>query len=150
MVKTQAMDIESRRELNNGFGDSLSRAFEFAATPALFSGVGYFIDRIFDTQPFFMIILLIWASVSQVLLWWYRYDAQMTKIEADLVDKRDAGLGGDRVSRAAAVATGVPVADGRLPSGITLDTDISALMASLIDDSRAEAKISSSGTEVQK
>ncbi|NOX31011.1 MAG: AtpZ/AtpI family protein [Actinobacteria bacterium] len=150
------MDIESRRELNNGFGDSLSRAFEFAATPALFSGVGYFIDRIFDTQPFFMIVLLVWASVSQVLLWWYRYDAQMAKIEADLVDKRDAGLGaagvgsGNRISTAAAVATGVPVADGRLPSGITLDTDISALMASLSDASQAEAKIGSSGTEVQQ
>jgi len=149
MVKSQAMDIESRRELNNGFGDSLSRAFEFAATPALFSGVGYFIDRIFDTQPFFMIILLVWASVSQVLLWWYRYDAQMTKIEADLVDKRDAGLGDNRISKAAAAATGVTVADGRLPSGITLDTDIAALMASLTDDSQADAKVSSSGTEVQ-
>jgi F0F1-type ATP synthase assembly protein I len=40
----------ARRELNNGFGDALSRAFELAATPAIFGGIGWLLDRWLGTR----------------------------------------------------------------------------------------------------
>jgi hypothetical protein len=122
------MDLESRRELNNGFGDSLSRAFELAATPALFAGLGYVVDRLVGTQPIFMIVFLLWAVVAQVLLWWYRYDAQMKTMEDELLARRDAGAmstsGSSQGSaeRLSPTRFEVPVLhDGRLPAGVTLE-----------------------------
>ena len=118
------MDLSARRDLNNGFGDALSRAFEFAATPALFGGAGYFIDRWLDTTPLFMVLLAVWAIVAQTVLWWYRYDAKMKKIEAELVARRDAGRldeSGVRVDAAAAGRHVPEVSDGLLPAGVTLE-----------------------------
>ena len=39
------MDLRSKRETYNGFGEALSRAFEFAVTPAIFGGIGWLIDN---------------------------------------------------------------------------------------------------------
>lgn len=130
-------DLAERRDLNNGFGDALSRAFELAATPALFSGVGYLIDRWLGTTPVFMIVFLVWAVVASIVLWWYRYDARMKKIEAELVAKRDIGISNaavdgvedavepDAAPAIDAEAAGLPspqvIADGRLAAGVTLE-----------------------------
>lgn len=128
----QRMDLSARRDLNNGFGDALSRAFEFAATPAIFGGVGYLIDQWLDTTPIFTIVLALWAVVGSTVLWWYRYDAKMRQIEAELVARRDIGQHGegteavdvDDVSKeqpAPAAAAQPVISDGLLPTGVTLE-----------------------------
>ena len=96
----QRMDLSARRDLNNGFGDALSRAFEFAATPAIFGGVGYPIDQWLDTTPIFTIVLALWAVVGSTVLWCYRYDAKMQQIEAEQLTPVEAATR-PTVSRAA-------------------------------------------------
>lgn len=61
-----------RRELNNGFGEALSRAFEMAVTPALFGGLGFLLDRWLGVIPLFTIIFTLvvvvyffWKSMKQ-------------------------------------------------------------------------------------
>ncbi len=128
----QRMDLSARRDLNNGFGDALSRAFEFAATPAIFGGFGYLIDQWLDTTPIFMIVLGAWAVVGSTVLWWYRYDARMKQIEAELVERRDIGQSAaastDSRSESNTASTRTPstvagpaIADGLLPTGVTLE-----------------------------
>ncbi len=112
----------ARRELNNGFGDSLSRAFELAFTPALFAGFGYVIDRLLGIVPVLTIALMILAVFGELALWWYRYDHKMSQLEAELIAKRHAVSEGDQssVQPAAQVKAPAPI-DMRLPAGITLD-----------------------------
>lgn len=71
------MDLREKRELNNGFGNALSRAFEIAVTPAVFAGLGWLVDRVLGTQPIFMIVLLVFAIVGMFVKLWYGYDAEM-------------------------------------------------------------------------
>ncbi len=111
------MDLSDRRELNNGFGEGLTRAFELAITPTLFAGLGWFVDRRLGTTPLFMITLLLLTMVGMGLRWWYDYDRRMTLMENELRARRSEG----------SVATPRPVhrspelPDGRLPAGVTLD-----------------------------
>jgi uncharacterized membrane protein len=77
-------DIQrSRRELHRGFGDALSRAFEFAATTLVFLGLGWLVDRWLGTTPVFMIVLAVFALVGQFVKLWYAYDAEMRRLERD-------------------------------------------------------------------
>lgn len=82
------MDLTSRRELYNGFGDGLARAFELAVTPAVFGAMGYGLDRWLDTPHLFTIVLVLFAIVGQFVMMWVRYDAEMKRHEADAVWNR--------------------------------------------------------------
>ena len=82
------MDLRARRELNNGFGDALSRAFELAVTPALFSGIGWLVDRWVGTTPLFTILLLLFAVAGVGYMTWFRYEEEMKRHEADAVWNR--------------------------------------------------------------
>jgi hypothetical protein len=73
----------SRRELNRGFGDALSRAFEFAATTLVFFGIGFALDRWLGSTPVFMIALSVLSIVGQFVRSWYAYDAAMSRLERD-------------------------------------------------------------------
>lgn len=77
-------DLRSRQQLNTGFVNALSRAFEFAATTAIFCGLGYLVDRLAGTGPIFLIALTVLALVGQFLRLWYAYDAEMKGHEAEL------------------------------------------------------------------
>jgi hypothetical protein len=79
------LDLTDRRELYNGFGDGLARAFEFAATPALFGALGYGIDRWLGLFPLFTLVLLLLALTEQFIMMWIRYDAEMKVHEAKSV-----------------------------------------------------------------
>ena len=61
------MDLEQRRELNNGFGESLAKAIELVTTPAIFGFLGYLLDRRLGTTPLF---LLLFALVTFFYLAW--------------------------------------------------------------------------------
>lgn len=83
------MDLLERRELNNGFGAALSRAFELAVTPALFAGLGWLIDRRLGTGPLFLVLAFLFAVAGVGYITWFRYDEEMKAQEADAVWNRN-------------------------------------------------------------
>ena len=74
--------LPAKRQLNRGFGDTLSRAFEFAVSLGLFLFLGWLIDRWLGTQPVFMIVLTIFAFAGLGVRMWISYDQEMRKHEA--------------------------------------------------------------------
>ena len=70
-------DVEQndKRDLYNGFGDGLARAFEFAVTPAIFGVLGYLPRPGLGTVPVFTIVLALLCVVGMFLKTWYVYDA---------------------------------------------------------------------------
>ena len=78
------LDRHERRELNNGFGESLSRAFELALTPAIFAWLGWMLDGKLGTRPLLTVVLFLF--VVSYLMWknFARYDADM-RAEEDRV-----------------------------------------------------------------
>ena len=71
-----------RRDLYNGFGDTLARAIEFVAAPVLFAFLGSFLDGRFDTAPVLLVSLLILGLVGTFLRTWYGYVEAMKAEEA--------------------------------------------------------------------
>ena len=82
------MDRRELRELNEGFGESLSRAFELAFTPTLFALFGWWIDGKAGTRPLFTIVLF--AFTIGYLAWkmYVVYDADMKEHESRLFRPR--------------------------------------------------------------
>ena len=80
----------SIRDLNSGFATALSGAFEFALTTLLFVVGGIALDAWLGTRPLFTVALAVLAFVGQLLRSWYRYDAEMRRLEARL-PSRGAG-----------------------------------------------------------
>lgn len=76
------MDLRERRELNKGFGDTLSRAFEFAAAPAIFGVLGYLADGALGIRPVLTIVAVVLAFIGAMVRFWYAYDAEMRVREA--------------------------------------------------------------------
>ena len=81
------MDLQARRELNQGFGDSLARAFELVLTPVLMGAVGWLIDSRLGTKP--LVALFLFVFTVGYVFWklFMRYDATMKAKEADLFGK---------------------------------------------------------------
>lgn len=74
--------LNDKRATNRGFGDGMSRAFEFAATPLLFGAAGYGLDLWLGTRPAFAIGLALFAVAGMFIRLWYGYDAEMREIES--------------------------------------------------------------------
>ena len=88
------MDLRARRELNNGFGEAMSRAFELAATPAIFAGLGWLLDRWLGTGPLFLIGFFLFAVADVSYMAWRRYEDEMQRHEAEAVwNRRKQGVG---------------------------------------------------------
>jgi hypothetical protein len=86
-----SLNLSERRELNNGFGEALSRAFEIALTPTIFGVAGYLLDRKLGVVPLFTLVFSLF--VIGYLLWkyWKVYEAEM--------DRHEQALPGRRASR---------------------------------------------------
>lgn len=71
------MDILAKRELNNGFGESLAKAFELVVTPGIFGFFGWLLDHKVGTTPLFT--LLFTLAVFGYVAWklWGSYERQM-------------------------------------------------------------------------
>lgn len=69
----------------NTSDDGIGRGMEFAVLVMMFLGVGYVLDRAFDTKPLFMIVLVVVALIGQFASMWYSYDARMKQHEAERV-----------------------------------------------------------------
>jgi hypothetical protein len=83
-----------RREMYNGFGDALAKAFELVVTPAIFAFFGFLIDGKTGTRPLFT--LLLGGLVFSYCTWrmWFDYDQRMQAEEQKL------GLGRARTAGA--------------------------------------------------
>lgn len=77
------MDLRSRRETYNGFGEALARGFEFAATPAIFGGIGWVLDRALGTAPLFFLLLILFGFTGMFVRMWLGYDTEMRRHEAN-------------------------------------------------------------------
>jgi hypothetical protein len=68
-----------RRMLAPGIGDTLARGFEWAATIAIFLGVGYVLDRVLGTTPVFMVILFVFALVGQTVRAYFHFGDEIDR-----------------------------------------------------------------------
>ncbi len=82
------MDLGQRRELNNGFGETLSRAFELVITPMVFGFLGYLLDGRLGTRPLFMLVLFLFALGYLVWKMVRGYDTAMKVQESKLPGRR--------------------------------------------------------------
>lgn len=84
-LTSSAVDLRARRELNQGFGEALSRAFELAVTPVVFGFLGYLIDMRLGTSPILMIVFALFAVIGSFVKLWYAYDGEMKRRDAEAV-----------------------------------------------------------------
>lgn len=78
------MDLRERRELNNGFGTALSRAFEFAMIPLLFAVPGWLLDRWLGTGPFLALVTGLFGLAGITARMWFEYTAKMDREQAKI------------------------------------------------------------------
>jgi putative F0F1-ATPase subunit (Ca2+/Mg2+ transporter) len=76
------VELHERRDMYNGFGDGLARAFELALTPAVFGGLGYLLDGELGLAPLLTIVLFLFGVAGTSYMAWFRYDAEMRQLEA--------------------------------------------------------------------
>jgi len=76
------MDLRDKRDIYNGFGDTLARAFELAGTPLVFGFIGHLLDRWLGLTPVLTIGLGALAVVGGFLQMYYGYRASMRRQEA--------------------------------------------------------------------
>jgi F0F1-type ATP synthase assembly protein I len=82
--------LSSNSTSNGVLGEGFSKAFEFAATPGVFAAIGYGVDRWFDTKPFAMIGLTLFAVVGMFVKMWIDYDASMKVHEVSAIAAKQA------------------------------------------------------------
>ncbi len=87
-VGPDAGQLAARRDLNNGFGDALAKAFELAATPALFGLFGWLLDRGLGTAPLLLVAFIVIVFVYEVWKLFLHYGAAMDAQEAKLLGRR--------------------------------------------------------------
>ena len=75
------MKLLPRTSINTD--DNLGRGMDLALVTLVFLGLGYALDRIFDTQPVFMITLFILSMIGQFIKMWFAYDGKMKLLEAE-------------------------------------------------------------------
>lgn len=75
---------EVRRELHEGFGDAMTRAFELVLVPLLFGFVGHVLDTKLHTGNLLMLVLGIVGLVGTMLKLFYVYRYKMAQVEKDM------------------------------------------------------------------
>lgn len=75
--------LTQRRELYQGFGDTLAVAFELAVTPVVVGLMGYGLDRWLGTTPILTVVFVLMAIVGLSARMFYGYDARMRVHEAN-------------------------------------------------------------------
>jgi ATP synthase protein I len=74
--------LRERRQPSQGPGDAFATAFEFAATVAIFLGLGWLLDRWLGTAPVFMVALTMFALIGKSVLLAFAYEQKMKQQEA--------------------------------------------------------------------
>lgn len=70
-------ELSEQGKLYQGYGDGMSRALEFALTPAIFCGLGYMADRWLGIVPVLSIVFFLVAVAGMFAKTWYVYEARM-------------------------------------------------------------------------
>lgn len=78
------MDLRAKRELNNGFGETLNRAFELALIPLIFALPGWLLDSWVGTTPLFALLTGGFGLAGVVAKIWIQYAAKMEQEQAKL------------------------------------------------------------------
>lgn len=68
-----------RRLLAPGIGDTLARGFEWAATIAIFLGLGFLLDYVLGTIPVFTIVLFVFALVGQTVRAYFHFGDEIDR-----------------------------------------------------------------------
>ncbi len=74
-------DQDERRRLNQGFGGSLTNAFEIAMIPAVFAGAGWLVDRLLGTGWIVAAVFAVVGLAGTFAKLYYRYCAEMQQLE---------------------------------------------------------------------
>ena len=82
------MDLRDRRELNNGFGNALSRAVELTVSPVIFGFLGFLLDGWAGTRPLFMIFLFLFTFGYLFWKQFSAYGVQMEKAQREAISGR--------------------------------------------------------------
>jgi hypothetical protein len=82
------MEPAERRDLYNGFGDALAKAFELMATPALFAFFGWLLDRRLGTGVLFTLGFGVFVFAYGMWKMWAEYDRSMREQEQKLLGRR--------------------------------------------------------------
>lgn len=90
------MDLREKRALYNGFGDTMTRAVEFVAAPAVFGFLGHLVDRALSTGALFAIALAVFALIGVFVRAYFAYEVAMRAHEADAPWGRSVATGGGR------------------------------------------------------
>lgn len=102
-TRRSVFSLNDKRAMNQGFGDGMSRAFELVATPLVFGGVGYLIDRVAGTAPMFVVTLGLFGVVGTFLRVWFGYDAEMRSLESSGAWARTDRVGDDPTNDPASI-----------------------------------------------
>ncbi len=78
------VDLRARRDLYNGFGNSMARAFELAAIPLIFALPGWGLDRWLGTGPLFALLGGLFGLAGVAARSYYEYAARMDQEQAAL------------------------------------------------------------------
>jgi len=78
------VDQRAKRDLYNGFGNTLSRAFEIVLIPLFFAAPGWALDRWLGTSPLFALLLGGFGVVGVAAKLYYEYAARMDAEAAKL------------------------------------------------------------------
>lgn len=78
------MDLNQRRELHDGFGEALTRAFELVVTPVIFGFFGWLLDRWLGTGPLFMFLLFALVLGYEIWKLYMAYGAEMERHQQQL------------------------------------------------------------------
>jgi len=79
------VEVQERRSVQNGFGDGLAKAFELVLTPAIFGFLGFGLDRWLGLTPLLTVLFTVWALGAVCYMTWFRYDAEMRRVEEGAV-----------------------------------------------------------------
>lgn len=80
----ERVDLRAKRELNNGFGETLNRAFELALIPVLFALPGWLLDSWVGTTPLFALLTGGFGLAGVVAKIWIQYSEKMDQEQAKL------------------------------------------------------------------
>lgn len=87
------MDLSQRRELNNGAGEALTRAFELVLTPLIFASLGWMLDRRLDSFPLISLGFFLFAFGYEAWKHLRRYSAEMDRQQARILGHQAAPKG---------------------------------------------------------
>ena len=84
--------LTPRRPINEiqQSGQTLGRGMDFALVVAVFFGVGWLLDRVFGTSPWFTVVLVVVGFVGQFVKMYYEYSATMQRMEEARASKATA------------------------------------------------------------